>query len=158
RLYLSAKADLAAHEQKLARIGDLLERGVAAQQELEQAHAEHTSMTTAVEGARTRLQLLGLTDDQIDGLTSVTQMSATTDLRAPIDGTVIARQANAGVNVQPAESLFTVADLSDVWLIGDLFEKDFQRVRVGNRANVVVAGYPDRMLQTTISYIDPQLN
>jgi cobalt-zinc-cadmium efflux system membrane fusion protein len=158
RLYLSAKAELEAHEQKLARTADLLERGVASRQELEQAHAEHTMMTSAVEGARSKLQLLGLTVDDINRLTSVSQMSATTAVHAPIDGVVIARQANPGVNVQASETLFTVADLSTVWVIGDLFEKDFQRVKTGSPVTIHVGAYPDAALRSTISYVDSQLN
>jgi membrane fusion protein, heavy metal efflux system len=158
RIYLSGKAELDAHEQKLARTADLLKRGVASQQELEQAHAEHTMMTTTVEGARSRLQLLGLAPEQIGRLTSVSQMTATTEVRTPIDGVIVARQANPGVNVQSGEMLFTIADLSTVWLIGDLFEKDFQRVAVGSPVSVRITGYPDLSLHSTINYIDPQLN
>ena len=158
RAYLSAKAELQAHEERLARVADLVERGVASRQELEEAHAEHTSLTTAAEGARSRLELLGVSADQIDRLSSVSQMTATAEVRAPIDAVVTARQANVGVNVQSGTPLFTLVDLSTVWVVGDLYEKDFERVRSGNPVTIAVAAYPEMQVHGTITYIDPQLN
>jgi hypothetical protein len=77
---------------------------------------------------------------------------------APIDGVITERAANVGLNVDQATPLFTVVDLSTVWIIGDVYEKDFSRVRVGNDATVTTAAYPGLSLRGRISYIDPQVN
>jgi len=58
----------------------------------------------------------------------------------------------------PATKLFTVVDLSTVWIVADLYEKDFARVRVGDHATVVTPAYPDRQIQGRVSYIDPQVS
>jgi hypothetical protein len=68
------------------------------------------------------------------------------------------RAANVGLNVDQATPLFTVVDLSTVWIIADVYEKDFSRVRVGNDATVTTSAYPGLSLRGRISYIDPQVN
>ena len=158
REFISASAELGAHEQQLARTERLVAIGSASRQELEMAHAEHTALTTRVEGARSRLQLLGLPPDQLASLTSASQITATTEVRAPLDGVVTIRQANVGQNVEGTMPLFTVVDLSTVWVVGDLYEPDFPRVRIGSPVTISVSSYPDLALRGTISYIDPQLS
>ncbi len=158
RAYVSSSAALQAHEQQLARTERLAAIGSASRQELEMTHAEHTTLTSSVEGARSRLQLLGLTADQMAGLSSSSHISAATEVRAPLDGVVAVRQANVGVNVEGSVPLFTVVDLSNVWVVGDLYEQDFPRVRVGSPTTIVVSAYPDLALRSTVSYIDPQLS
>lgn len=65
--------------------------------------------------ARAELVLLGMTSAVIDRLTTPSTVTATTGNPAPIEGAVIERQANPGLNVDPSMSLFTIADLSTVW-------------------------------------------
>ena len=158
RSYASARAALQAHEQQLVRTERLVDLGSASRQELEQAHAEHTMLTTTVEGARSRLELLGVPDEQIRQLTSAMQMTATTEVLAPIDGTVVGRDANPDLNVQAASRLFTVANLSTVWVVGNAYEKDFAAVRVGSPAVITVGGVPGMTLRSTIEYIDPRVS
>ena len=158
RAYISASAALQAHEQQLTRTDALVAIGSASRQELEMAHAEHAALTTSLEGARTRLALLGLTPEHVAGLLSASQITATTEVRAPLDGVVTVRQANVGANVDPAMPLFTVADLSTVWIVGDVFERDFSRVGVGRPVAVTIGAFSDLALRSTIDYIDPQLN
>jgi membrane fusion protein, heavy metal efflux system len=157
RAYISDAATLRAHEQQLARIDSLVAIGSASRQELEMAHAEHAALTTSLEGARTRLELLGLTADQVAALESAAQITATTQVRAPLDGVVTARAATPGANVEGTMPLFTVVDLSTVWVVGEVYEHDFPKVGVGRPALVTVSAFPDLALHSTISYIDSQL-
>ena len=158
REYISATGELRAHEQQLARIDSLVTIGSASRRELEMAHAEHAAMTSRLEASRTRLALIGLTAEHVDTLTSASQIAATTEVRAPLDGVVTARGANVGTNVDGAMPLFTVVDLSTVWVVGDLYEHDLPRVGVGRPATVSVSAFPELLLHGTISYIDPQLS
>ena len=73
-------------------------------------------------------------------------------------GVITERLANVGLNVDQATRLFTVVDLSTVWVIVNLYEKDFARVRVGSAATVTTNAYPDLQLRGRVSYIDPQIN
>ena len=122
------------------------------------AHAEHSALTSSLEGARSRLELIGLTAGQVAVLSSAAQITATTAVRAPLDGVVTARQANVGVNVEGAAALFTVTDLSTVWVVGDLYERDFSRVGLGRNVTITAEGLPGLTWSSAIGYIDPQLN
>ncbi len=156
--YVSARAELDAHERELARTEKLVQIGAASRQELERIHAEHTARKTAVESAQSRLQLLGLSPSAIEGLGPGKGVEAITSVPAPIVGVVTERVANVGLNVDPATKLFTVVDMSNVWVVADLYEKDFSRVRVGLSATVTTTAYPDRRFKGRISYVDPQVS
>ena len=109
--YVSMRAEFQAVEQQIARTERLVEIGAASQQELERIHAEHVRHRTEVESARTRLQLLGMTPEQLDALTSSGQVAATTTVVSPIAGVVTARTVNPGTSVDAATPLVTVVDL-----------------------------------------------
>ena len=74
-------------------------------------------------------------------------------VNAPFPGTVIEKDAVLGELAQPDKRLFTVADLSVLWIEASLFEKDLGRVRVGSRAAVNVAAYPGETFEGTLTYI-----
>jgi RND family efflux transporter MFP subunit len=156
--YVSGMAMLEAHERELQRTGKLAAIGAASRQEVERIHAEHAAQTAAVQSARAQLELLGVPASTIDTLGSGTSVQAATAVPAPIDGVVTARAANVGLNVDPATVLFTVVDLSTVWIVADGYEKDVSRVRIGHAATIAVATYPGLSLGGRVSYIDPQVN
>jgi RND family efflux transporter MFP subunit len=155
--YLSMRAEVQAVEREIARTDRLVEIGAASQQERERIHAEHVTHTTEVESARTRLQLLGMTPQQIESMTSAGQIGATATIVSPIAGVVTARDVNPGTSVDAATPLMTVVDLSSVWVVGDLYERDFPYVSVGSRAVVTTAASPDVSITGTVAYIDPQV-
>lgn len=156
--FVAANADLEAHERELVRTEKLVAIGSASRQELERVHAEHTAQRTNVDSARAKLELLGMSRESIDQLKSGTAVAASTDVPAPIGGVVTERMANSGLNVDPSAKLFTVVDLSTVWIVANLYERDFSRVRVGDRTTIVSSAYPDLRLQGTVSYIEPQVS
>jgi len=156
--FIAASAELEAHERELARTEKLVAIGSASRQELERIHAEHTAQRTNVDSARAKLELLGMSRDSIDHLKGGTAVDASTGVPAPIAGVVTERTANVGLNVDSSAKLFTVVDLSTVWIVANLYERDFSRVRVGDRTTIVSSAYPDLRLQGTVSYIDPQVS
>src|SRR5262245_46181369 len=156
--YVSMRAELDAHERELQRTEKLVEIGAASRQELERLHAEHAAKLTAVESARSRLELLGVSSSAITSLGPGKDLGATTTVSAPIAGVVTERAANAGLNVDPSAKLFTIVDLSTVWVVADAYEKDFSHVQVGSPAAVTTKAYPDASLHGRVAYIDPQVN
>lgn len=154
--YVAATAMLDAHDRELQRTQKLVAIGAASRQELERIHAEHAAQIAEVDSARSRLELLG--GDAGKRAPSAPDENATTSIPAPIDGVVTERLANVGLNVDPTTKLFTVIDLSNVWIIGDVYERDLHRVREGARATVTTNAYPDLALDGRVSYIDPQLD
>src|SRR5579864_9052607 len=117
--FVSARAELDAHERELQRTEKLVEIGSASRQELERLHAEHTAKLTAVESAKSRLELLGLSTSAIAGLGPGKEVGAVTTVSAPIAGVVTERAANTGLNVDTTAKLFTIVDLSTVWVVAD---------------------------------------
>jgi len=79
-------------------------------------------------------------------------------VRAPADGVVIARGVNPGQVISAGQELFTVTDLSTVWAIGDLYEKDSLAVRVGSEATVTVPVSTGAPLRGRVAYIDPRVD
>ena len=156
--YATARAMLDAHDRELQRTQKLVEIGAASRQELERIHAEHAAQTAGVQSARSQLELLGVPAATIDALGSGSDVNATTTVPAPIDGVVTERTANVGLNVDQRTALFTVVDLSTVWIIADVYEKDFSRVRVGSNATMTTTAYPGLSRRGRVRYIDPQVN
>jgi cobalt-zinc-cadmium efflux system membrane fusion protein len=155
--YISAQAMLDAHDLELQRTEKLVSIGAASRQELERIHAEHAAQIAEVNSARSQLELLGVSAPPTHGQEENT-ISATTSIPAPIDGVVTERNVNLGLNVDSATKLFTVVDLSTVWIVADVYERDFSRVRIGSEAAITTPAYPDATLHGRISYIDPQVN
>ena len=156
--YVSAKAMLDAHDRELKRTQKLVEIGAASRQEMEKIHAEHAAQTAAVQSARAQLELLGVSTSALEKMAPDHNVSATISVPAPIDGVVTERGANVGLNADQATKLFTVVDLSTVWVVANLYEKDFSRVRVGTEAAITTSARPDLTLRGRVSYIDPQVS
>ena len=155
---LAARAGLEAHDRELRRTEQLVGIGAASRQELERLHAEHAAKVAEVESARARLDVIGGAPGPEEGSPArSTAPSNTVVVRAPIDGTVVERGANAGLNVEVGTPIFTIAHLSSVWVVGELYEQDFDRVRPGTKALVIIPGAPEPV-QGVISYIDPQVS
>jgi len=156
--YVSAKAMLDAHDRELQRTQKLVEIGAASRQELERIHAEHEAQTAAVQSARSQLELLGLSASALDNIAPSQGVSATTTVPAPIDGVVTERGANVGLNVDPATKLFSVVDLSTVWVVAAVYERDVSRVRVGSEAAITTSALPGLTIHGRVSYTDPQVS
>ena len=156
--YVSAQAMLDAHDRELQRTRKLVEIGAASRQELEKIHAEHAAQTAAVQSARAQLELLGVSTSALEKMGPDHKVSATISVPAPLDGVVTERAANVGLNADQTTKLFTVVDLSTVWVVASLYEKDFRRVRVGTEAAITTSARPDLTLRGRVSYVDPQVN
>jgi RND family efflux transporter MFP subunit len=127
-------------------------------QDLEEITAVHEAHATEVEAARLRLQLLGLSAEQVRALTSPSQVVSTIVVPAPITGVITSRSANLGQVVAMGQELLSVTDLSEVWVVGDLYEQDFKTVTVGSEAAITTPAYPGLMLRGRVSYIDPRVD
>src|SRR5258708_12574399 len=155
---MSMSAMREADHKKLERTRKLVEIGAASRQDLEEITAVHEAHAAEVEAARQRLQLLGLSADQVRALTSSSQVVSTIVVPAPIAGVITSRSANLGQVVAMGQELLSVTDLSEEWVVGDLYEQDFRTVRVGSEAAITTSAYPGLTLHGHVSYIDPALH
>jgi RND family efflux transporter MFP subunit len=111
-----------------------------------------------VEEARQRLLLLGLSESQIDEVRAGRKVSSDIAIPAPMDGVVTARSLNLGQVVTAGQELFTVTDLSSVWIEGNLLEDHFASVTKGSRATITTPAYPGRTYRGVVDYIDPRVD
>lgn len=155
--YLSLRAMLEADHQKLLRTQKLVALGAAGRQELEEITATHAGHETEVAAARQRLFLLGLSAAQVDALTDPSHVVSEVTVSSPGNGVVIARAVNPGQVVSAGQELVAVTDLSTVWVIGDLYEKDFPSVRVGSNVTITVPS-TNQTLRGRVAYIDPRVD
>lgn len=153
--FLAMQADLEAGEARVARTERLAQIGAASQQELEGARAEHTRHQTDVEQAAARLRVLGVDPAHVTHATAAIPASATLRVTAPQDGVVLERPATVGMSVDPATVLVTLVDLSPVWVIADVYERDFGAVRVGTRATITTDAYPGPGTSGKVTYVSP---
>jgi RND family efflux transporter MFP subunit len=155
--YLAARAELEEHEKHHRRTIELVELGAASREELEQATTMMKKAESEVASERQKLLLLGLTPQRLEALRSTSQVSSEVSLPAPVAGTVISRSVNPGEVVEANKELMRVADLSTVWVVAQVYEKDLARVRVGSGASVTSDAYPSRVFRGRVAFVDPQI-
>jgi cobalt-zinc-cadmium efflux system membrane fusion protein len=155
--FIAARADHLAHDQQQARTQRLYAIGAASRQELEKLEAEKSEMDARVETARARLVLLGIPEERTQRIASPADVVTTFNVKAPISGIITKRNANPGFNIDLATALFTVTDLSTVWVIADLYERDFAGVGVGSPVTITSTAYTGMELRGRVDYIDPQV-
>lgn len=156
--YLNAVAELDEHHKHHIRTVRLVEIGAASREELEQATTKLKTAESEVASQRQRLMLLGLSAARIAQLKSPAQVSSEVSLPAPVSGTVISRAANPGEVIAADKEIVRIADLSSVWVLGQVYEKDLGKVIVGSGASITSDTYPGRVFRGRVSYIDPTLD
>jgi cobalt-zinc-cadmium efflux system membrane fusion protein len=156
--YVSYLAELDAEHKKLERTQNLVRLGAASQQEEEEVVATHAAHESHVRAALEKLKLLGASDHQIAVLKQAEQINPYLVVPAPINGVVLTRNANLGLVANAAQELFTVADLSTVWIMASVNEKDFAAVRVGSQANISAPAYSGRNWKGRVTYIRPEVD
>lgn len=150
--YRQAQADAQVKRRSLERSGVLYANHVIALRDLEQAQADAQSADAALTGGRARLELLGADPDSAADDVSI---------RAPRAGVVIDVGAAPGEfakSLDNANPLCIIADLSDVWTVGDVYEKDVASIQVGAPAAVTATAYPGETRMGTITAIGSALD
>jgi cobalt-zinc-cadmium efflux system membrane fusion protein len=151
-----AQADLIAAEHDFKRKKELFEAHAGSQFDYEQAQDNFAKAKAELERAQKKARLLR------SG--TVDQVTQEFTLTAPIDGEVIARAANPGLEVQGAYSgstpveLFTVGELDHVWVTADVYEMDLARVQEGQRVTVRVVAYPNELYEGRVEYVSGALD
>jgi cobalt-zinc-cadmium efflux system membrane fusion protein len=156
--YLNAVAEMDEHHKHHVRTVRLVEIGAGSREELEQATTKLKTAESEVASQRQRLMLLGLSARRIAQLNSPSQVSSEVSLLAPVSGTVISRAANPGEVITADKEILRIADLSSVWVMGQVYEKDLGKVVVGSGASITSDTYPGRVFRGRVSYLDPTLD
>ena len=156
--YLKAAARLHEAELAYARARDLQEQKVVSLAELQRREATMKTARAEVREMQNRLELFGVPQQEVERLDREHTIKADVFLRAPFDGRVITRNITRGEVVETEQKLFTVVDLSDLWVVGNVPEKDVQFIRKDQRVDVIVSAYPHAIISGTITYVGDVLD
>jgi membrane fusion protein, heavy metal efflux system len=156
--YLTALAALDEHHRHHARTMKLVEIGAASREELETANTKLRDAESEVANLRQKLLLLGLSSQRIASLNSSSQISSEVNVPAPSSGTLTSRSVNPGEVIEANKELMRVTDLSSIWVVGQVYEKDLATIRVGSGANITSDAYPGRVFRGRISYVEPKVD
>lgn len=151
--YLKARARLEALKVQADRAKDLYERKVTSAKEYEMSLMDYKSVKAEMETSRNALENLGLNEVEIANLEAGKYNSKNLYIRTPISGTVTEREAIIGQAVNARDNLFTVADLSVLWINLEVYEKDLASIRMGNEAKVIPIGSKDDSLKAVVSHV-----
>ncbi|HJU04819.1 MAG TPA: efflux RND transporter periplasmic adaptor subunit [Nitrospiraceae bacterium] len=161
--YLKASAKLYVAEQAYERAKTLLEEKVIGLAEGQRRQGEMLSVRAEKREAQDRLRLLGVSEEQIHRLDKEQKIHSYVPIVAPFESRVIARNLTRGEVVEVTEKLFTVADLSEVWALANIPEKDIPFIRTDASAGeqqveVLVTAYPGKVFHGKVTYVGDVLD
>lgn len=150
--YRHAAADAKLASAQLDRAKVLYEKGAIALKDLEVAEDTEAKAKVDVETAQAHLRLLGA---------DMSNPSALVDVTAPVFGVITEQNVTAAAGVKTLDNspnLFTISDLSEVWIVCDVYENDLPKVQVGDIADIRLNAYPGQVLKGSIDNIGPILD
>lgn len=150
--YQKAVADEILTKRALSRTKDLFEHGAAAGKDMESAEDAEQKAQVDLKTTAEKIRILG---------GSISQPTSVIEVTAPVSGTIVDQQITAAAGVKSLDAtpnLFTIADLSRVWILCDVYENDLSHVKLGDIADVRLNAYPDRVLHGRVSNISSMLD
>lgn len=153
--YLKAKSAYALAKAANSRAKDLYQHHALAEQALEQAESAEVQAGGDLVAAEAALKVLGITDpDQLVN----SPPSYEAPVKAPIDGLVVEQDVSAGQLIQPgATQCFVISNVSTVWVLVNVYQKDLPYVHVGDEVQIQTDAYPD-VFRGRISYVAASLD
>jgi cobalt-zinc-cadmium efflux system membrane fusion protein len=154
--YRKARTSLVVAEKAYRRAKALIDGGAIGIGEYQRREADYENARADLHEAEEKLHLLGMTEREIERLAAKTLPHAEVaqvSLRAPFTGEVIERNAAIGEVIDPNKLLFTVADLSTVWVRADFPEQQAARLKTGLGIEVRVSAYPEQVFRGVITYV-----
>ncbi|HTS31767.1 MAG TPA: efflux RND transporter periplasmic adaptor subunit [Bryobacteraceae bacterium] len=150
--YQKFKADAALAKTQLDRAQLLFSHGAAPQKDLELAEDTYNKANIDTKTAEEHIRLLGGDPQHVTPLI---------EIHAPVAGTITEQNVTSAAGVKSldnAPNLFTISDLSNVWIVCDVYENDLGRVHLGDRAEIELNAYPDRRLSGRVTNISKLLD
>ncbi|MBI5345603.1 MAG: efflux RND transporter periplasmic adaptor subunit [Chlamydiae bacterium] len=103
--------------------------------------------------ARQRLELWDVPKEEIQRLTKTRIPTKTLTINSPVEGIVLKKDAFVGMNVEPGMNIFTIADLSQVWVLADIYEQDISWIKMGQKATISLTSFPGKSLIGSVAFI-----
>jgi len=117
-----------------------------------------TGASSLVAASRTRLALWDISEQQLRDLEQKGEAQKTLTLYSPYSGFVIKKDINEGMKVMGEKELYTIADLSNIWVNVDVYESDIPFIKIGQRADISLSYSPGESFKGRVSYIYPYLD
>ncbi|MBI2505698.1 MAG: efflux RND transporter periplasmic adaptor subunit [Candidatus Latescibacteria bacterium] len=138
----------------------LYEEGqIASEKEMLEAKGDYLEAKAEFEAAEERLHLYGLSQAEIERINAAHDPEVSLfAVTAPLSGTVVEKHLTLGELVGPETTVCTIADLSSLWVILNIYEKDIPNVHPGQQVEVKVDAYPGRKFQGTLTYVGSMLD
>jgi len=117
-----------------------------------------TGIASLQESSRERLMQWDIPPQEIARLETTRQVGETLEIDSPVSGYITERIALPNLMVQPDTRLYTVADLSTVWVLAQIFQNDLGRIKVGSPASLTVDSYPGRVFRGRVDFVYPDVD
>lgn len=159
--YRKRRTALRVAEKAFDRAKALSAEGAIGISEYQRREAEHDNAKAELYEAEEKLHLLGMAEREIERLAAEQLPHAEVAqvfLRAPFSGEIIDRNATVGEVIDPSKTVFTLADLSTVWVRADFPEQQIGKLKIGLAVEVRVSAYPETVFQGVISYIGAMID
>ena len=156
--YLQARSASQLAEQAANRARILYKEDVIALAELQRREAEATSAKAQFGAANDQLRVQGMDQASIDQLAKTSVIKSINNVRATIDGEIVERKITKGQVVQPADALFTIADLDALWAIAEVPESTAYLIVKGEKSSVVIPALRDQVIEGVVSHVDSIVN
>lgn len=156
--YLKALAAYQLAQKSVNRAKMLYGEGVIAAAELQRRDSELLSSRAEWEAGKDRMIILGMSLEEINQLDAKRQIQSVTALRSPIDGVVIDRKVSQGQVLEPADLAYTIAELSQVWVVGEVPERYSAQMRRGKKVQVMIPALSDEIRSTELTYVADTVN
>lgn len=156
--YLKAKSASELADQAANRARILFKEDVIALAELQKREAESSSAKAEFRAANDQLRVQGMNQASIDRLAKTGVIESINNVIATIPGEIVERKINKGQVVQPADALFTVADLSTLWAISEVPESNSYLIRKGQKAFLIIPALRNQEVEGTVAHVDSIVN
>ena len=156
--YLKAKSASQLADQAANRAKILYKEDVIALAELQRREAEASSAKAEFRAANDQLRVQGMDQASIDRLAKSGLIESINNVIATIPGEIVERKINKGQVVQPADALFTVADLSTLWAISEVPESNAYLMRKGQKASLIIPALRNQEIEGTVAHVDSIVN
>lgn len=156
--YLKAKTQVGLQRLAVERARRLFAEGIISQATLKEREGALAEAEVELRAGDDQLEVMGMSTGPIARLAETGHIDSVTPVTATLTGTVIERHISVGQIAQPADYLFTVADLSHVWVVAEAPEQDAHRVDLGGMAEVHIPALPNQQITGKIIYVADTVN
>ncbi len=156
--YLKAKTQVGLRRLAVERARRLFEEGIISQATLHEREGAFAEAGVELRACDDQLEVMGMSQEAIRRLADTGHIDSMTPVTATLNGTVIERHISVGQIAQPADYLFTVADLSEVWVVAEAPEQDAHRVEPGRLAEVEIPALPKQRITGRLIYVADTVN